>query len=275
MPELRKKTTDTPLSPTCNDFAIAFIEPRCHPASEFVLRNLRLHAPSTPIVVVHGTKNEDFMKAITSKICGEFIYISSEADDLPPPLYNAMLTSPKFWKRLQEISPWIIIAQSDSILLQNVDAIRPYIEKKYSFVGAPWSYTCSVCGAPMDGGCGHMIDQAIVAFLAPAMVGNGGFSLRNVADMLQVLETHVGLPNPASKWPASSGVIPTGATNEDVLFCKSLVMMEKPMPTRAEALEFCIEQVGPLEWRRGTPMAIACHKPWAYLHPGVVEAILN
>ena len=274
MPALR----DTPPSTaeTCRDFAVVFIEPRRHPSTEFVLRNLRFHAPTTPIIVVHGTQNEDFIKGITSKISGEFILVQSGVDNLPPPAYNALLTSPAFWNRILDISPWAVIAQSDSILLQSIEAIRPYMDKKYAFVGAPWSYACSVCFAPMDGGCGHMIDQAIVASLAPAMVGNGGFSLRHVPSMMEVLDVYAGPSHPIrSIWPAGAGTKVVGATNEDVFFCKALSLQGKPSPSRAEALEFCIEQVGPLEWRRGKPMSIACHKPWAYLHPDIVKVILN
>ena len=76
--------------------------------------------------------------------------------------YNAMLMSPWFYE-LFDAYQHILIFQTDCLLLS--DRIGPWLE-------SPWSY----CGAPYFRRNGKL-----------KSVGNGGFSLRKVADHLAVL----------------------------------------------------------------------------------------
>ena len=86
-----------------------------------------------------------------------------------------------------------------------------------------------------------MIDQAIVASI-PSMVGNGGLSFRHIPTMLKALAAY---PNGNIK-----------ATNEDVFYSKAFTLMDETMPTRAEALEFCVEQVPELGYSHGDAQAM-------------------
>ena len=115
-----------------------------------------------------------------------------------------------------------------------------------------------------------MIDQAIVSSI-PSMVGNGGFSLRHIPTMLKALETYSML-TPDLPWAKGKGCTRFGASNEDVFYCKAFTLMKETMPTRLEALDFCIEQVPPMEWGS---VPLGMHKPWVYLPPGVVKGILD
>jgi hypothetical protein len=186
-----------------------------------------------------------------------------------------MLTSKKFWNLFTEDN--LLIAQSDTMLMDSAEEyFAKILEKNYAFLGAPWSYTCHACQAPLDGGCGHMIDQKVVASMAPHMVGNGGLSLRNRSAALRALEKYKleKVEAVASRvFPQANASVQEGCTNEDVFFCKSFFGVEN-MPTRQEALEFSIEQVPPFSWNSG-PCAIGCHKPWGYMHPALVKGILE
>lgn len=270
LPSLRRLTASSTVVSAASNVCVAFIEPRCHPTSEFVLRTIRAALPATPIVIVHGTKNEEFMRTIAKGICGTFDFLNSNESNLPPALYNALLTSPAFWKKLNY--EWVLITQTDTVLLKPAtDALADIISKGIKFIGAPWSYVCNVCQNPLTGGCGHMIDQAIVASLAPSMVGNGGFSLRHTPTILKALDTY-NMLTPELSWSKCTGQTRIAASNEDVFYSKAFTLMGETMPTRAEALSFCIEQVPPLEWGS---VPLGMHKPWVYLPHGIVKGLFD
>ena len=271
LPSLRAKTGLGGELGTLTSFFVAFIEPRCHPTSEFVLRNIRAALPDTAIVVVHGTKNEEYMRTIVKGIRGVFHLVNSNEANLPPALYNALLTSPAFWDKVKCYGDWVLTTQTDTVLLKPAtDSLNALIAKGIKFIGAPWSYTCNVCQSPLTGGCGHMIDQAIVASI-PSMVGNGGLSFRHIPTMLKALDTYSML-TPELSWPKGKGTVRFGASNEDVFYSKAFSLMNELMPTRLEALEFCVEQVGSLDWNS---IPLGLHKPWVYLPHGIVKGILD
>jgi phosphoribosylanthranilate isomerase len=229
------------------DMNIVLIEPRKHPAFKFTVYNLLTNVRA-PLIVVHGTKNEEFVKNICKDL--NVKYINCGKEDLPPKDYNALMKDASF---LIKLGKYVLIAQTDALFLKPAtDYFKKLLEDPPSFLGAPWAYTCQVCQAPLTGGCGHMIDQAIVCTI-PEMVGNGGLSFRNVHDMIAVLNDK------------------NTAINEDVFYCKAFSGKFK-MPTRLEAMEFCIEQVPPISW---PPTSYACHKPYGYLPAPLVKGILE
>jgi hypothetical protein len=123
-----------------------------------------------------------------------------------------------------------------------------------------------------------MIDQEVVCSLAPSMVGNGGLSLRDSQVMKDICQKSCLDSTPCPKisqlWNVPQGrKTLKGTTNEDVFFCKSIVLQNLPMPSRQEALEFAIEQVGPLSWNDSP--AIGMHKPWMYLPLPLVSALFE
>lgn len=280
LPALREHTSKPCSRELTPNRAVVLVEPRSHPALEFVIRNLRFFLPTWKIVLVHGTANEKFLKGLVSSIQGSFEFVNCGVDDLPPPAYNTLFTRPQFWTTIHE--EWVLVAQTDTMLMRQAEAeLETLIAKEIRFVGAPWNFSCGVCGGPLDGGCGHMIDQAVVATLAPDMVGNGGLSLRHVPSMLKVLD-HYHLDAPAvkdlvTKWgptPASAKGL-KGTTNEDVFFCKAFSLMNFRIADRATGLAFAIEQIPPFEWKSEGTLALGAHKPWAYLSDRLVKAMFD
>lgn len=271
---LRKKTCATDFLP---DRGIVFIEPRKHPSCEYVLRNMRYFLPTWKIYVVHGTSNEEFLKDICVTIPGTE-FISCKASNLPNASYNTLFTSPDFWRLLPR---YVLIAQTDTLLLKPAsDMLESFISKQYAFVGAPWNYSCNRCKKPITEGCGHMIDQSVVASMAPNMVGNGGLSFRDTLKMGELCSIYCMEAKPCPEtflnWSASTTrTVVKGTSNEDVFFCKVLTMTDRPMPSRLEALEFAVEQVAPFAWTSSESPAIGAHKPWAYLPLPLVESLLN
>ena len=284
LPELRRLTDVGVDAPTpVEDRAVVLVEPRPHPALEFVLRNFRHFLPTWRIVLVHGTENERFVKEVTSRIHGTFTFINCGVHDLPAPAYNTLFTRPKFWDAVGPFQ-WVLVAQTDTMLLKPASAdLEELIARGFRFVGAPWNFSCGVCAGPLDGGCGHMIDQAVVASLAPDMVGNGGLSLRHVPSMQQALQRfHVDAPlvsELVSKWGPTPEAAETlkGTTNEDVFFCKSFKELGLELADRATGLRFAVEQIAPFAWTPASdgPLSLGAHKPWAYLPDKLVAGMFE
>jgi hypothetical protein len=263
---------------------VVFVEPRKHPSCEYVLRNMRYFLPDWMIYVVHGTSNEVYLKELCSTIFGNSVssgveFINCKFLDLPNASYNTLFTSPDFWNLLPE---YALIAQTDTLLMKPAsDMLETFIQKQYAFVGAPWNYSCNKCKKPITLGCGHMIDQAVVASMAPNMVGNGGLSFRDCKKMAAICSLFCMEAKPTAEvfqqWPAPPNrSVVKGTSNEDVFFCKVLTIQEHAMPSRQEALEFAVEQVAPFAWNStNQPPALGAHKPWAYLPIPLVESMLN
>lgn len=275
---LRAKTTPDKLTGDVReDCAVVFVEPRKHTSSEYVLRNMRYFLPTWKIIVVHSKGNEQFMREICAKICGTFEFIDCRVPDLPIPSYNTLFTCPGFWKQLPR---YVLIAQTDTVLMKPAsEYLESYIARNFSFVGAPWSYSCNRCKKPLSEGCGHMIDQVVVNSLAPHMVGNGGLSFRDTHTMIDICSRFCLDSKPCDlvglAWTRPNGrQIMQGTSNEDVFFNLGIRTLGKPVPSRLEALEFAVEQVAPLSWNATVP-AMGAHKPWAYLSLPFVECMLN
>jgi hypothetical protein len=280
---LRKLTAkDVEVKPIVEKRAVLLVEPRCHPALEFAIRNLRWALPSWPIILVHGTENESFIKEILKDIHGDFHLFNCKVDDMPPKVYNTLFMQTEFWKQLPLTPEYILVSQTDVIVMkQGEEMIESIIQDEIRFVGAPWNYVCSVCQGALDCGCGHMIDQKVVASLAPDMVGNGGFSLRHLPSMLAALDRYsldTTLDEKLLKiWKLEASKNPKqkGTTNEDVFFCKCFKDMNFKIADRKLGLEFAIEQLGPSEWKLQGVLALGAHKPWAYLPDKLVKNILD
>jgi len=90
--------------------------------------------------------------------------------------YNALMRSKHFYRSFSEYSH-LLIAQTDTLVL--ADHLQRWCERDFSYVGAPWLVGGSEPKEPLE-------------FLG---VGNGGFSLRRVADFLRVLDTPRRIPN--------------------------------------------------------------------------------
>lgn len=285
MPALRRTTAKsvTALEPVANR-AVLLVEPRMHPAFEFTVRNLRHFLPDWRIIVVHSDDNEDFVKEVLADVHGTFHFVNCKVGNMPPKSYNTLFMQRRFWSELPSNPEWVLVAQTDVMLMQPASKrLETLIESNVKFVGAPWSFVCNLCQGPLDGGCGHMIDQRVVAGLAPDMVGNGGLSLRHVASLLQALDRFsldAELADDVLKVWGSKKIakapVQKGTTNEDVFFCKSFKDMGLSIADRATGLSFAVEQIAPFAWPADkSPVALGAHKPWAYLPEKLVKGMLD
>lgn len=90
--------------------------------------------------------------------------------------YNALMRSRRFYEKFGAFSH-ILIAQTDTLVLS--DELETWCQQDYAYIGAPWFVGGSQPRQPLE-------------FFG---VGNGGFSLRRVADFLRVLEQPRRIPN--------------------------------------------------------------------------------
>ena len=131
-----------------------------------------------------------------------------------------------------------------------------------------------------------MIDQQTVSSLAPDMIGNGGFCVRDKQQIVRVLDQwriDAAIDaNLLKKWNVDllqlEKIAPLkGCSNEDVFYAKAFTILGCKFPSRTTALEFSIEQIGPVSWpkEKGQAVALECHKPWVYLAAPLVKAILE
>jgi hypothetical protein len=149
-------------------------------------------------------------------------------------VYNQILKSPKFWKTLQDTgAEKVIIIQDDGILA------RPGIEDlipSWDYIGAPW--------ADVPG------NEYIRDNFNPELVGNGGFSVRNIAKCRHITETY---ENEKYQLFFQNLVeIP-----EDVYFTMLMIKEKFSIAPRDIAAQLSSEQV--LDAR-----SLGFHKPWAY-----------
>jgi len=96
---------------------------------------------------------------------GEFIFLENKNFDSIT-TYNHMLLSIWFYKLFSNYK-YILIHQLDSFVFK--DELMYWVEKNYSYIGAPWI-------------------QANIG-IEKLKVGNGGFSLRNIKDCISVLKS--------------------------------------------------------------------------------------
>ena len=90
--------------------------------------------------------------------------------------YNRLMRSRSFYAAFSSFSH-ILIAQTDTLILR--DELEAWCQEDYSYIGAPWFAGGSQPRQPLE-------------FFG---VGNGGFSLRRVADFLRVLGQPRHIPN--------------------------------------------------------------------------------
>jgi hypothetical protein len=191
-----QSTDYVPTLNTAGDTALVIVE--CRPSFwlPLVIRNA-LHTQKNTHLYVFGTK--EVLEFVAGTVGGEFTGV--EIPHLSSPQeYSMLLLNEGFWKAIQE--DVVILFQTDCLFL------RPYPGKdSFDFVGA-------VCGA---------VDN-------DTFVINGGFSVRRVSAMLDVL----------SKMTEEEKTMP-----EDMAFTHTMRRLGGyVLPTLEQANAFAIESMG-------------------------------
>lgn len=141
-------------------YTAVIVEPRKHPALEFVLDNFINNLDNNwKILVLHGNENEDYVKNIIAKNADRITMESLKVDNLTIQEYNRLLVSKEFYDKIP--TEVFLIFQTDTMICSEYkDKLNDFI--KYDYVGAPF---------------GHL----------NSLVGNGGLSLRRKSKMLEII----------------------------------------------------------------------------------------
>ncbi len=94
--------------------------------------------------------------------------------------YNSLMLSSDFYSRFVGYD-FVLIHQLDAWVFR--DELLQWCAKGYSYIGAPWIEKPQLDSKPIFDLTRFMVNR----------VGNGGFSLRSIADHLQVLKRYEGL----------------------------------------------------------------------------------
>ena len=174
-------------------------------------------------------------------------YPSLECKVFHMEIYNAFLKNEDFWKGLDEQGyKKCLIVQDDGMLIHG-KTLEPYLQ--YDYVGAPWTDVPD--------------NRYIKEYVNRELVGNGGFSLRDIQKSYQVCATFKNEKN--ELFYHNINEIP-----EDVYFVKCLKKMMKDANVAPfnDARRFSIEQVF-----QHTPCGF--HKFWVYHSPQDTQRLCN
>jgi len=148
-------------------YTAIMVEPREHPAMEFVLLNIleNLNADWS-VVLLHGNKNLNYIQRILENhpsMVPRIQLVHLEIDNLLQMEYSDLFFEPRFYEYIP--TEMFLVFQTDSMIIpENKDKVNEFME--YDYVGGPW---------PASNGD------------VPFQVGNGGFSLRRKSKMLELL----------------------------------------------------------------------------------------
>ena len=151
--------------------------------------------------------------------------------------YNAYLKSPELWISALGDYDEVLTVQDDGFLLRR--GLEARFCGKYDYVGAPWAE----CDANRD----------LVHLANPALVGNGGLSLRNVAAMQKICVDDIRLG-------CTLFLNDTTPLPEDVFYSGRTHARRMRVCERATAALFSVEQV-----MCGASLGV--HRFWAYHDP--------
>jgi hypothetical protein len=192
-------------------YTAVIVEPRNHKALHFVVNNILENlSEEWNVIIFHGITNETFCNNIVEALGNNkrLSLINLGIDNLTSSQYSRLLTTESFYESIP--TDMILVFQTDSMIFsKNKDIINDLL--KYDYVGSPWV----------------MNNQ----------VGNGGFSLRRKAKMIEIIKTKRYWTN----------------ENEDVYFSRHTTNK----PTFEEAKRFSIETIF-------SPQSFGCHKPWIF-----------
>jgi len=185
-------------------YTAVIIEPREHPALEFVLQNFNDNlSDEWQFVVFHGNKNIEY----TQKICDKVFkkdrvkLVNLGIDNLTISEYSGLFYNNILYDNIS--TETFLIFQTDSIICSKYkDTINEFLD--YDYVGAPW---------------------------ANGDIGNGGLSLRKKSKMLEIVEK------------CKNKKVGDNYINEDMIFFNGCNVVELNKPNFDKAKKFSLETV--------------------------------
>jgi len=159
--------------PEGNRLGLLIIEFRSHPWFLHVLNNIAHIYGGTDVslYVVHGINNEIFVKHVLKK-WSNVVFIKLEHYNIDRGQYAELCCDPDIYRRFD--TEFILKFEVDTISRHKI----PDVFFQYSYVGAPWT------GYPND-----YPDNPHIK-VGNKLVGNGGYSLRNVKRMIDICQSN-------------------------------------------------------------------------------------
>jgi Protein of unknown function (DUF5672) len=242
------------------------VEPQITAGFELAVRSVMYHLRAGgggggggewSLVVIHSRRNEVFVTAALADLEAnthniKFVLSTEPLDSVGD--YNAMLKKASFWRSLGSSVVKALIFQSDSLMMGS--DIERFM--KYDYIGAPWDVDHNV-----------EVKRLFDTGELTRGVGNGGFSLRSVKAMIDILDAEV-----------ATGSLPhTSAEPEDIFFARHLDKDPRyVMPSRSIAYSFCREEMVmslELSQIKLPTRPLALHGAWKYSSSNPIYAILN
>ena len=192
-------------------YTAIIVEPRCHDALEFVLKNFYDNlSDEWKFIIFHGENNKEIILNICCKYFNpkRLLLVNLKVDNLTPQQYNKLFYTEELYDYIS--TDTFLVFQTDAIICTTYkELINDFL--KYDYVGAPWSHF------------NH--------------VGNGGLSLRKKSKMLEILK----IKKENNKIFDTNGKY----INEDVTFSLShdTDNIHIYKPTVEKAKEFAIESI--------------------------------
>jgi hypothetical protein len=220
------------------------IEPDMNPTFELCVKSVILHLDKKwALKVFHSHSNARYVQQVLRGVSNVQFFEIRGSSNFDIDDYNRLMKNSNFWRGLN--AERALIFQSDSVM------IRSGIEKfeQYDYVGAPWR---------LDNN--ERIQNLINTKQLQTVVGNGGFSLRNVSAMINIVES---ISSPDDE-------------QEDIFFVKGLEKFGYKIPDKAVAQEFCVEvklQQGKKLYHKKRPLAL--HAAWYYVHEDEIKRTLE
>lgn len=185
-------------------YTAVIIEPREHPALEFVLQNFNDNlSDEWQFVVFHGNKNIKYTQNICDKVFknDKVKLVNLGIDNLTISEYSGLFYNNILYDNIP--TETFLIFQTDSIICsKHKDTINDFLE--YDYVGAPWEN---------------------------GNVGNGGLSLRKKSKMLEIVKK-CKIIKEGDKYVA-----------EDLIFFNGCNLVELNKPNFDQAKEFSLESI--------------------------------
>lgn len=207
-------------------YTAIIVEPRCHPALEFVLKNFYDNlSDEWQFIIFHGENNKETALNICCKyfIPKRVKLVNLKVDNLTPQQYNKLFYTDEFYSYIE--TETFLVFQTDAIICTTYkDLINNFL--KYDYVGAPWSHIQNV--------------------------GNGGLSLRKKSKMLEILKI---------KTDNNKLIVNNKYVNEDVTFslAHDTDNISIFKPSVEEAKEFAIESIY-------NEKSFGLHKTYVYMN---------
>jgi len=168
--------------------------------------------------------------------------------------YNRLMLSPTFYDAFADFE-YLLVCQNDAFVFE--DRLDAWLERGYDYVGAPWIASPQTAAARFLRRINDVFRGRRKNTSHWFKVGNGGFSLRNVATMRHIVTT---------QRDRIERLLDTGHDSghhiEDVYF--SIVaptLTRVRIPDYREAVDFCIDRKPDIALRiNGGRLPMACHR---------------